>query len=87
MRSPVSSVEGEITRRSDTVPAVFKMRFVQFLQDDKRCIGIELAENGDYINLNAADPCFPRDMRSFIEDGDSLMQAAKRSEQVHMYII
>ena len=54
------------------------MRFVQFLQNDKQCVGIELGAKGDFINLTAADPSFPFDLRSFIENGDSMLEAAKR---------
>lgn len=54
------------------------MRFIQFVCDDKRCIGVEVEENGDIINLNSADGVFPSNMLSFIEQNDGLKGALER---------
>lgn len=54
------------------------MRFIQFVCDDKRCIGVEVEENGDIINLNSADGVFPSNMLSFIEQNDGLKGAVER---------
>ena len=54
------------------------MRFVQFMCNGKPCIGVELKEKGDIVNLNAADKVFPSDMRTFIERKDSLLSAVQR---------
>lgn len=55
------------------------MRFVQFLQDDRRCVGLELSQEGDIINLNDADAKIPSDMRGFIEGEKPMLIAAQRA--------
>lgn len=55
------------------------MRFVQFLQNVRRCIGLELSEKGDIINLNDVDQTIPSDMRHFIEGDKAMLQAAQRA--------
>lgn len=54
------------------------MRIVQFLQNGKQYIGLELKEGGDLINLNHADTKIPSDMRSFIDGGDALWKSVER---------
>ena len=54
------------------------MRFVQFMQGVRRCIGLELSQKGDIINLTDAGVKIPTDMRSFIEGEKAMLNAAQR---------
>lgn len=58
------------------------MRLVQFLYNDKPCVGVELQENGNIVNLTAVDDAFPCNMRAFIEGKERLLQAAQRYVEV-----
>lgn len=53
------------------------MRLVQFNQHGQQCLGLELSENGDLINLNKADESIPRDMRTFLECGEDTWNKAR----------
>lgn len=54
------------------------MRFLQFLKNNQQYVGLELGVGGDIIYLNSADIDLPRDLRSFIEGGESMMKTATR---------
>ncbi|XP_053407091.1 fumarylacetoacetate hydrolase domain-containing protein 2-like [Mercenaria mercenaria] len=53
------------------------MRLVQYLQNGKQCLGLELTEGGDIVNLNQADAKIPCDMRTFIECGEDIWKRAQ----------
>ncbi|KAH3790064.1 fumarylacetoacetate hydrolase domain-containing protein 2-like isoform X1 [Dreissena polymorpha] len=48
------------------------MRFVHFIRNGTRCIGVELKQGGDIVNLTASDTAFPGDLRSYIEKENAL---------------
>jgi hypothetical protein len=62
----------------DTILIIQIMRLVQFNQHGQQCLGLELSENGDLINLNKADESIPRDMRTFLECGEDTWNKARR---------
>ena len=49
-----------------------RMRFVHFIRNGTRCIGVELKQGGDIVNLTASDTAFPGDLRSYIEKENAL---------------
>ncbi|XP_045191031.2 fumarylacetoacetate hydrolase domain-containing protein 2-like [Mercenaria mercenaria] len=53
------------------------MRLVQFLQNGRQCLGLEVFEGGDIVNLNHADETIPHDMRTFIECGEDMWKRAR----------
>ncbi|ESO93041.1 hypothetical protein LOTGIDRAFT_216279 [Lottia gigantea] len=53
------------------------MRFVQFIKDGLRRIGVELSVGGSIVDLNAANSKFPNDMKNFLAGGQSLLIDAK----------
>ncbi|KAK3095402.1 hypothetical protein FSP39_014214 [Pinctada imbricata] len=55
------------------------MRFLQFEADGKRRVGIELPGDGVIVDLSTADPGLPTDMRSFIEGGQEMIDAAAKA--------
>ena len=55
-----------------------KMRLVQFEEGGRTRVGVELSNGGDVVDITAADESIPTDMRSFLEGGDSVLEAAKR---------
>ena len=67
----------KITKKRHEISST-KMRFVQFMQGVRRCIGLELSQKGDIINLTDAGLKIPADMRGFIEGEKSMIIAAKR---------
>ena len=54
------------------------MRLVQFCHNNSTRIGVEVAENGDIVDISAVDVSIARDTRSFLEAGDSALLAATR---------
>ena len=63
------------------------MRFVQFLLNGSNRLGVELKDGGDIVDLNAGSKSLPCDMKTFIEQGQQSIQAAKRSAQVFSLFI
>ncbi|XP_013379679.1 fumarylacetoacetate hydrolase domain-containing protein 2-like [Lingula anatina] len=53
------------------------MRFVQFEEGGRRRVGVEKEDGGDVVDLSAFDKNIPTDMRSFLEGGQPMIQAAK----------
>ncbi|XP_078523145.1 oxaloacetate tautomerase fahd2, mitochondrial-like isoform X2 [Lissotriton helveticus] len=66
-----------------------RMRLVQFLSpgSDGPRIGVEEADGGNIVDLNAFDPSLPRHMRAFLEGGDTALDAAKRALESGRYTI
>ena len=54
------------------------MRFVQFEDDGCVRVGVELSNGGDVLDITSADKSIPNDMKSFIQGGESVREAAKR---------
>ena len=53
------------------------MRLVTFENGGVRRVGVEVKDGGDFIDISAADPTIPKDMRSFLEAGESAISRAK----------
>lgn len=57
------------------------MRFVRFETKGKLCLGIELNENGNVVDLTSSDPSFGTSMQALIERGqESFLKARKAVE-------
>ena len=54
------------------------MRLVQFFEDGRQRVGVEIQNGGDIMDISAGDPSIPSDMKSFLEGGEGMMLKAKR---------
>ena len=54
------------------------MRLVQFTDGKHSRVGVELGNGGDVVDLSAANPIIPTDMRKFLDGGQTMLQAAKQ---------
>ena len=54
------------------------MRLVQFFEDGRQRVGVEIQNGGDIMDISAGDPSIPSDMKSFLEGGEEMMLKAKR---------
>lgn len=55
------------------------MRLVQFLHNGSKRMGIEVSDNGDIVDVCAIDSSIPKDMRSFLDQGEEAVRAATRA--------
>ena len=56
-----------------------KARLVQFeTPDSTRRVGVQLGDGGSVVDVCAAEPGLPRDMRSFMQDWDSNLRLAAK---------
>lgn len=53
------------------------MRLVQFFEDGRQRVGVEIQNGGDIMDVSAGDPSIPSDMKSFLEGGEEMMLKAK----------
>ncbi|XP_072046263.1 oxaloacetate tautomerase fahd2, mitochondrial-like [Amphiura filiformis] len=63
------------------------MRLVQFEEGDRVRVGVELNNGGDVVDISAADKRIPTDMRSFLEGGESAIEAAKKVVSAGSHIV
>ncbi|XP_041368478.1 fumarylacetoacetate hydrolase domain-containing protein 2-like isoform X2 [Gigantopelta aegis] len=63
------------------------MRFVQFLLNGSSRLGVELKEGGDIVDLNAGNKSLPGDMKTFIEQGQQSLQAAKSIVESGQHVV
>ncbi|XP_072027900.1 oxaloacetate tautomerase fahd2, mitochondrial-like [Amphiura filiformis] len=64
-----------------------KMRLVQFEEGGSVRVGVELSNGGDVVDISAADKSIPTDMRSFLEGGESAIEAAKKVVSAGSHIV
>lgn len=54
------------------------MRFVQFTKDGNRKLGLEIKDGKAIVDLNAANPELPSNLRDFIKGGDVNLKKVQR---------
>ncbi|XP_069475205.1 oxaloacetate tautomerase fahd2, mitochondrial isoform X2 [Ambystoma mexicanum] len=83
--SPIAS---SVRRGICQLPSA-SMRLVQFQSPNSGGprIGIEEKDGGDIIDLNAFDSSLPRNMRAFLEEGGTALEAAKRALDSRQHIV
>lgn len=75
-RAPAAVMAEPVNKRSRH--AEYCLRLVQFESDGRQRVGALTANDGDVVDISAADSNIPTDMKQFLEKGDSAMQAAQR---------
>ena len=54
------------------------LRLIRFEHDGSVKLGAELGDGGNVVDLHAADPTIPVEMRTFLEQGAEAIEKAKR---------
>ena len=65
-----------VNKRSKTTDS-YCLRLVQFESEGRQRVGVLTSIDGDVVDICAADSNIPTDMKQFLEEGDSAMQAAE----------
>ena len=57
------------------------MRLVQFIEDGRSSVGIEVEKDGGIVDICKFDSSVPNNMREFLERGPKMLDIAKRYSQ------
>lgn len=60
------------------------MRFVQFTKDGNRKLGLEIKDGKAIVDLNAANPELPSNLRDFIKGGDVNLKKVQSADSVRL---
>lgn len=63
------------------------MRFVQFTKDGDRKLGLEIKDGKAIVDLNAANPELPSNLRDFIKGGDVNLKKVQRMLDIDDYAL